>query len=399
MLKCSLALIFCVALTYSSATETLQGEAVKLSIPALSSTPRAMSPVSLRPIFQPTQTITIAAVGDILLHGALQRQAAARPDGYTSLWRETLPWLQGADITYANLEGPVAAGLLRSGREVKDPGATFDNQVYTSYPMFNYPATLLSGLVDSGVDIVSTSNNHSLDRGSRGADLTIEALEHAGLPYMGTRRSSSDKTDLDVWIAHTYTRGVKLAWVACSYDTNGIPDKHHQVLNCYRDREILLSVVQRASNDASVSGVIVAPHWGNEYQSKPSAQEKTLAQELVDAGALLIIGAHPHVPQPWETLYNTETGEAALVVYSLGNFVSGQFHRLHTRASLILSATIEAQPGGKARLVSARYTPLEMRRTGDGLAVEPILDGRGTPAIVAHLKDQFGDWDSGLTFD
>lgn len=335
--------------------------------------------------------VTVAAVGDVLLHSPLQRQAVARPEGFQSLWKEVQPWLEGADIAYANLEGPTASGLTRSGRTQTDPGFVFDNQVYTSYPLFNYHPRLVSDLKASGIDVVSTANNHALDRGAKGTDATIAALEQAGLPFVGTRRSDGSGS----WSVRTEVKGMTLGWVACSFSTNGVPDPKHQVLDCYRDKAVVLDEIRGLAQDPYVAAVIVTPHWGVEYTAHPQPQEKRLAQELVDAGARVVLGAHPHVPQPWETLYGPD-GKPALVVYSLGNFVSGQFHRLHTRASLLINVELEAFPGQKASLVSAHYVPLEMRRTGQGLAVEPVLDGRGTPAISQHLRQLFGPWEEGL---
>lgn len=349
------------------------------------------------PTAQPApSTITISAVGDILLHAPLQRQAGHHQKGFSTLWQEVLPWIQAADIAYANLEGAVAAGLTSSGRQIQDSGV-YDNQAYTSYPLFNYPPRLVDDLHASGFDIVSTANNHALDRGSRGADMTIERLNRVGLAYVGTRPSDAGEGVVLDWVKYTTVGdGVILAWVACTYDTNGIPDRASQVLHCYKDKAIVLEAVSQASQRKGVSAVIVTPHWGNEYQDKPVMREKGLAQELVDAGALVILGSHPHVPQPWEVLRHSGTGRPSLVVYSLGNFVSGQFHRLHTRASVLVNVHLSAVPGQPAEWVGANYVPLEMRRTDRGYEVQPLLDGRGTPAIGQHLVNQFGPWDRGL---
>ena len=337
--------------------------------------------------------LTIAAVGDVLLHGPLQRQAYQRDNGFQSLWSEVTPWLARADLTYANLEGPTARGMASGGREGPDPGLVFDNRVHTSYPLFNYHPQLLRDLQASGVDVVSTANNHALDRGSKGVDRTIDELEAVGLPFTGTRRTDGSGE----WFTTTTTQGITVAWVACSFSTNGMPDPHRQVLDCYRDKDEVLSTIAALHARPDVAAVVATPHWGAEYVDKPLPQEKRLAQELANAGALLILGAHPHVPQPWEPL-GTPDGRTSLVIYSLGNFVSNQFHRLHTRASLVLNVEIEAPLHGKARLVSAHYVPLEMRRTAQGLSVEPVLDGRGTPALAKHLQDLFGPWDSRLEF-
>lgn len=350
--------------------------------------PNALAPPPPLPV-----TITLAAVGDVLLHAPLQKQAAARDEGFRSLWSEVQPWLEGADVAYANLEGPTAAGMTRGGGQGVDPGFVFDNRIYTSYPLFNYNPRLVSDLKASGIDIVSTANNHALDRGAKGADATIAELEAASLPFVGTRRSDGQGS----WSVRTQVKGVTLGWVACSFSTNGIPDAKGQVLDCYRDKEVLLSEIRTLAADPAVDAVVVTPHWGVEYTPKPQPQERRLAQEMVDAGALLVLGAHPHVPQPWEKLTGA-SGHTALVVYSLGNFVSGQFHRVNTRASLLVNVELLKFPGQKAKIVTASYLPLEMRRTASGLVVEPITDGRGTPAIAQHLRQQFGDWEKPLVF-
>ena len=341
------------------------------------------------PLPPPPLRLRIAAVGDVLLHGSLQKQAAAHPERAKSLWAQTIPWLQGADVAYANLEGPVAPGLAVGGRRYPDPGPVFDGRVYTSYPLFNYPTALLDALVDSGIDVVSTANNHALDRGSEGVDKTIDELERRNLAFVGTRR----RTDPAQWVSYTLVRGARFAWIACTYDTNGVPDPHRQVLGCYRDKEELLSLVRASAADRTIAAVVVTPHWGQEYMSAPAERERQLAEDLVSAGALLVLGSHPHVPQPWSILKNS-AGAPALVIYSLGNFVSGQFHRVNTRASLVLLVDIEVPYQEKARLVQVGYVPLEMRRTASGYAVEPVMDGRGTPAIERHLVDQFGSWET-----
>ncbi len=352
----------------------------------------AGAPVPMPPP-KPVQ-VTIAAVGDVLLHAPLQRQASVRPEGFQALWSQVTPLLQQADIAYANLEGPVAAGLTRGGRSVADPGTRFDNVVYTSYPMFNYPSQLLSDLRVSGVDVVSTANNHALDRGAEGVRRTIAALKQSGLAFTGTRLGAEDPAQ---WFALTQSKGFHIAWLACSFSTNGIPDTQGQVLDCYKDKALMLATVTALAQQSEVSAVIVTPHWGIEYMEKPQPQERALGKALLDAGATAVVGAHPHVPQPWEK-HTTPDGREGLIIYSLGNFVSGQFHRLYTRASLLAWLTLEGVPGEKLHLASARYIPLEMQWTGVGPEVRPVQDGSGTPAIAAQLVKLFGPWAEGLQF-
>lgn len=317
-------------------------------------TPAAAGPLEFTDACRAGTKITIAAVGDVLLHGPLQKQAYAATDGHHGLWKNVEPLLSRADLTYGNLEGPCAEGVAATG-EARDPGRTFDERVYSSYPQFNYHPSLITSLAESGFDVVSTANNHALDRRSLGADRTIANLKEAGLPFTGTRSTA----DMDApWYAVTEAKGVKVAWVACTYSTNGIPDTKKQVLDCYQDKTTLLSTIRDLKARAEIDAVIVTPHWGVEYNHTPEAREKKLAHEMLDAGALAVFGGHPHVVQPWEK-YVTQDGREGFVIYSLGNFVSGQ-NGTARRSSLILYVGLTKSPDGKVTVNGVRHMPLTM---------------------------------------
>lgn len=330
--------------------------------------------------------LTIAAVGDVLLHGRLQVQAFAQDDRYISLWRPVADLLRAADVTYANLEGPTAAGVTARGRSVDDPGETFDDYVYTSYPMFNYNPALIDDLMASGVDVVSTANNHSLDRWSLGVDRTIDALEERGLAFSGTRRQGA--TD-QPWYAITRNGGFNLAWLACTYATNGIPDREDQVLFCYEDTATIEGlIVELAAND-DIDAVIVTPHWGQEYDANPNDPEVDLAHRFLDAGALAVIGSHPHVLQPWER-YITADGRETFAIYSLGNFVSGQTH-LPRRSTLLLYLGLTRAQDGRVVINGARYVPLHMsRRDLLQLEVVDLMSDLGDSRALT--VGMFGNW-------
>jgi hypothetical protein len=134
------------------------------------------------------ERITIAFAGDLLLHHELQEQAYASEHGAASLWPDLADLLAEPDLTYLNLEGPLAPGLDRDFVEVRDPGKKFDRINYSSYPRFNYHPSIAADLVAAGIDVVSTANNHALDRGPLGVDRTITALRKAKLPFFGGRR-------------------------------------------------------------------------------------------------------------------------------------------------------------------------------------------------------------------
>lgn len=323
-------------------------------------------------------TVTIAAVGDLLLHHELQIQAYAATDGFLAVWGGVRDLLALADISYANLEGTVAAGLNRDGQPVTDPGRVFDRKVYSSYPRFNYHASLLGDLIASGIDVVSTANNHALDREPAGVDATIAALDGVGLAHTGTRTRGA----AGPWHAITRARGLSVAWLACTFSTNQIPDPDGQVLGCYTPAGALEREVARLAADPAIDAVIVTPHWGKEYQPNPDLAQQKLARKLAEAGATAVIGSHPHVLQTWE-LVRTTAGREVPVIYSLGNFASHQ-PELPRRSSMILYVGLTRPPGAKAHVHGVRYVPLHVRQDGERFLVEAI-DRAGGPADSRKL--------------
>lgn len=344
------------------------------------------TPLTFDAACDPGDRLTIAAVGDVLLHAPLQRQAYASPDRHVSLFRGVSDLLAQADVTYANLEGPAATGVSRSGASVRDPGMTFDDYVYTSYPQFNYHRTLIEDLRTSGVDVVSTANNHSLDRHALGVDRTIEALDAAGMPFTGTRPRSGNRE----WYTLVRKNGFTLAWLACTFSTNGISDREDQVLYCFRDEELVVDTVRELAARGDVDAVIVTPHWGDEYHASPNREQVRLAHRLLDAGALAILGAHPHVLQPWEK-HLTPDGRETFVIYSLGNFVSGQSH-LPRRSTMLLYLGLTRGRDRKTRIHGARYVPLHMSRTSSGLTLQAIDRTGGYADSRALTVAMFGEY-------
>lgn len=312
--------------------------------------------------FSAEKVVTVAAVGDVLLHDRLQKIAAKHPDGFADLWADIKDILQAADVTYGNLEGPAARDVAPGGRAVKKPVTKrYDAYVYRGYPTFNYHPQLAEALKSGGFDVVSTANNHSLDRHALGVDRTIEALEAAGLKYTGTRHRERPETP---WYAVTQVRNgtgtYNIAWLACTYGTNDIRDRAKQVLLCYKHRAVVLETIRDLASRDDIHGVMLTPHWGREYRHWPTKKQRALAHEALEAGATAVIGSHPHVMQPWER-YVTSDGREGLVIYSLGNFVSNQLG-VPRRSSVIglLGLAPDADRAGKLGVVAARFIPISM---------------------------------------
>ncbi len=296
---------------------------------------------------------TIAAVGDILPHTGLQEQSYKSKLGFFSLFHKVAPWLQKADVAYANLEGPTAKGVAKGGKLVKDPGPVLDNKVYTGTNfVFNYHPRIIGDLAVSGFDLISLANNHTFDRASIGVDLTVDAFREQQMPYVGILRSDELQTP-----RHTLTQvnGINIAWISCSEHLNGQKDKHGQVLRCGENSATIHSLIQNLAKDTSVDAIIVTPHWGDEYIHKANKKQRKLAREFLEAGASAIIGSHPHVLQEVEK-YVTADNRETLIAYSLGNFIAGQGNM--KKLSAILYMGLSKREGQKAWVNGVTYLPV-----------------------------------------
>jgi poly-gamma-glutamate synthesis protein (capsule biosynthesis protein) len=405
LLARGLALVPLFALVAACATESAEPSSSRADDPndgedetgaVTSDVTEAKPPVAKRPLgfskgCEVGDHVTIAAVGDVLLHGPLQDQALSRDgkdgnENYGSLWDETAPLLAKGTVRYANFEGAANAA-----------------KPYTSYPQFNYNPVVIPALQRLGVTVVSTANNHALDSGSSGVVATIGEMRKYGLPFTGT--SEGGPVDSHEWHATTEVTGEKgetfrLAFLACSFAsntnegaTNGIPDKKTQILNCGRDKAFLLQTITKLA--ASHDAVIVTPHWGLEYELSPRSLNKALAQEMVDAGARVVLGNHPHVPQPWEKLVSKKDNREALVLYSLGNFVSNQVEGVSkvgaTWKTNVIYVGLTRGANGDVDVNGARYTPLYMQRspTRSILPAESAKAGASGRATVEFSKTMY----------
>lgn len=302
--------------------------------------------------------LTIAAAGDLLFHKKLQLQAYQRGSDFTRFFKPLAPLLRSADMLYGNLEGPAAGGVALGGVPARrDPGRRLDGRVYSAHLKslnFNYHPSVVADLKGVGFDVISTANNHALDRGALGIDRTVDAFERAGLPFTGTRRRGETSRP---WSAVTRAKGFAIAWVACTYSANGIPDRNNQLLFCYEQKNQVLGEIAELATRPGIDAVILTPHWGAENKHIPLARQRILAREAVDAGAVAVIGTHPHVLQPWEKR-EVADGREGLIVYSTGNFISNQRRLMERAGALVLVELVRSGgAGSRARLAAAGFVP------------------------------------------
>ncbi|PFA62216.1 capsular biosynthesis protein [Bacillus sp. AFS015802] len=247
---------------------------------------------------------SLAAIGDILIHDTVYNDAKNQ-SGYdfTPMFSPIKEMLSTPDFLIANQEstpGGVELGV-------------------SSYPLFNSPKEVVKSLQEVGVDAVTTANNHSLDQGEKGLMSAIDYYEKLSMPYVGAFKSREDQNRIRTFNVN----GIKFALLSYTYGTNGIPvPEGKEYLVNLIDEQKMIQEIQKAKG-MDIDLVVMSLHWGNEYQRFPTEEQQRLAKVLTDSGVDIIFGHHPHVLQPIQT-YKTSDGRDAVVVYSLGNFLSGQ---------------------------------------------------------------------------
>ncbi|MBI4368855.1 MAG: CapA family protein [Elusimicrobia bacterium] len=270
--------------------------------------------------------VTINAVGDVLLGSLTPAPAEIPPNNGRGLYDEVKPYLKG-DIIFANLEGPVADGII--------PAKCPKKKIKKGCFEFVMPTRLLPALVNAGFNVVSANNNHSLDAGAQGYASTIKALDAAGLKHAG-------KTNEIAWFSIS---GATIALAAFGFNSD---KTFPSVLNIPAAQ----GLIKKLSAKADI--VIVSFHGGAEgaqalrlpdameiFENEKRGHLRRFAHAVVDAGADMVIGHGPHVPRAME-LY-----QGRLIAYSLGNFQT--YGKMSLRGfnaySALLKATINAKNG------------------------------------------------------
>jgi hypothetical protein len=246
---------------------------------------------------------TVSASGDLLIHSPVWERALALGGGshydFAPELAELRPYVADASLGICHVETPMTPAPP------------------TSYPIFNTPPALAQGIKATGWDVCDTASNHSLDQGQSGIDDTGKALDSAGIKHTGSFPSEKAQrriTMLDV-------KGVKVAFLAYTTDTNGIPLPHPWSVNI-ASADRILDAAKRA-HDMGAEAVFVNVHWGGEilpeYQQEPSSGQLALVKKLTDSRFITaVIGQGPHAVQPIEHIHDK------FVVFSEGNLISNQ---------------------------------------------------------------------------
>ena len=322
-----LLLLFNLCMLFSGCSNMEPPEPVPASVlasPSPTSTPSKTPSPTEAPTPEPTEEpfqeydITLMALGDNLMHMGIVN-TGRQNDGsydYSFLFESITDYIDLADISVINQETILGGNSLG----------------FSGFPRFNSPTEVGDAIAAAGFDVVLHASNHAADQGLAGiencaafwaqypevlmvgisgeeiddriplltvGDITFAILNYTYGPNMGTI-SSSLRGHLNMLCAYNQKSGV--------IDFTSLNPQ-------------VLKDIQEAKQLADM--VLVFPHWGTEYQTQPSSYQKKFAKEMADAGADLIIGTHPHAPQPVEWI-TAENGHQTLCYYSLGNYVSTQ---------------------------------------------------------------------------
>ena len=275
-------------------------------------------------------------VGDNLIHDKIYNYAYK--DGkydFTSILTDIKEIVSKYDLAYYNQE------TILGGTEIG----------LSSYPSFNSPYEVGDAMIDAGFNIVSLATNHTLDRGEA-AILNSRNYWNSKKDVMavGSYSSMDERNSTDI----REVNGIKYTVLNYTYGTNGIsvPSGKDYLVNIWpvngtnpnndsnyqKYKDTIKEDVDRVRDKVDL--LMVAMHWGVEYQDTPNSYQEDMASYLSSLGVNIIIGTHPHVIQP--VCYVNDT----LVVYSLGNFLSAhEVINMANRVGLMTSVDITLDDG------------------------------------------------------
>lgn len=263
---------------------------------------------------------SMVMVGDALIHGTVY----------------------GTAHRYANYNGYDFKPMLEHIKErVKDYDLAYYNQEtilggtelgLSTYPLFNSPYEVGDAFIDAGFNLVSLATNHTIDKGEKGVLNSRNYWNQQANVLAAGSYSSFEERDK---VVIKEVNGIKYAFLSYTTYTNGliVPTGKEYLVNVY-DEDLIKEEIARYRDQVDL--LMVAMHWGTEYMTYPTNEQKEISEYLASLGVDLIIGTHPHVIEPIEYIDDT------LVIYSLGNFISSQIG-VERLTGLMLSLNIKKE--------------------------------------------------------
>ena len=301
-----------------------------------------------------------------------QISAAATKEGsynFDEYFTHIQKFLNNSDLNIANLEFTLAG------------------KPFTGYPAFSAPDEYAMHISKCGFNVFLTANNHICDKASYGMSRTLDIYrnlkqEH-DIQFTGTASNQEEYQQTTPLIIEC--KGVKIAIINATYGTNLKGEKAWPKTNYLNDRKALLQALQVAEEQADIT--LVLPHWGEEYKLRHNSTQKATAQWLVENGADVIIGSHPHVIQDAETIRFDE--KEVQVAYSLGNAISNMSAQ-NTQAELMATLKIVRHINNTITILPLEFTYLWSSRPGGyskSYTILPIKE------FLERRQEWLGEWE------
>ncbi len=328
-------------------------------------------------------SINILAVGDIMFHSPQYRAAFNKETNsydFTPTFRHVKRYVEEADIALGNFE-TVTAG----------EGVSF-----SGFPRFNTPKESLLALKETGFDILSTANNHCIDQGKKGLISTIDNINEYKMKNIGTYKEPGDNILIEE------RDGIKIGFLSYTYGLNGLDsllkaEELAYMVNRIDEEKIKEDIEKLKSLDVDLITVFI--HWGNEYQREPSTYQLELGSKMVEWGANIILGSHPHVIQKSQII--NKDGKDNFIIYSMGNFLSNQrketMNNPYTEDGVMINLEIEKNLNSNETIIkSVQYIPTWVHRFRDSngklsyeiIPINDYINGELDIAIAGSLKER-----------
>lgn len=306
--------------------------------------------------------IRISAVGDILCENSILEDAydkGTQNYDFTSMFKNMSTFFADSDITVGTME------------------TNYTDNKYSGYGQRNSPISFAEALKNIGIDLVSISTNHSLDYGIEGLQETKRALEGIGYDVVGDNLGESR-------VKIKTIKNTKIAFLSYTYGFENQNSKTKEELdsaNIYNS-EIAKKDLEYAKENADYSIIIM--HWGDAYSIKPNKEQQNIAKFLVENGADMILGNHASAVQKMEVMQSPE-GKNVLVVYSLGNYISGETMDI-SKIELVLNIELrKSGETGEVVLSKVDYTPIYVLDRGTKAENRyELIDMKGTAKAYAE---------------
>jgi poly-gamma-glutamate capsule biosynthesis protein CapA/YwtB (metallophosphatase superfamily) len=335
-------------------------------------TPIAEAETRATPV--PGTTITIAAVGDIMLGSTSINETFLPPNDGRDILKPVTPILSAADIAFGNLEGPMLEGgksekcvdtsSKKDANAAPLPSPSPTPAANAAKPIrcfaFRVPSRYGKYLKEAGFDVMSLANNHASDFGDLGRESTRKTLDALGIKYAGSDRGKFSTAILEV-------KGVRVAVIGFA---------HNAIVPNVNEIDAAKQLVVAAKKKADL--VIVSFHGGAEGEGAQNVPKQTeifagekrgnlplFAHSVIDAGADLVLGHGPHV------LRGMETYKGKLIAYSMGNFAT--YGMFNLKGAQGIAGIFQITLSSDGKFVSGKIIPTRQEGRGG-----PVPDAAGT---------------------